>query len=133
MTSDPTSRFAGHSYISLESFRRTGQGVATPVWFAEEQGILYVYSEAASGKIKRIRNNPRVRIAPCDARGSLRGDWVEATARILDGDEARHADDLLNAKYGFMKRLLGFFAKFRPHPRAWLAIQPRAPENLVGR
>jgi len=123
MTLDATSRFAGHNYISLESFRKTGQGVATPVWFAEENGILYVYSEAASGKIKRIRNNPRVRIAPCDMRGRPRGDWVEATARILEGDAARHADDLLNAKYGFQKRLLAFFAKFRPRPRAWLAIR----------
>ncbi|HKO04722.1 MAG TPA: PPOX class F420-dependent oxidoreductase [Candidatus Acidoferrales bacterium] len=133
MTPDFTSRFAGHNYLSLETFRKTGQGVATPVWFAEERGILYVYSEAASGKIKRIRNNQRVRIAPCDMRGRLRGDWIEATARILAGDEARHADDLLNAKYGFQKRLLGFFAKFRPRPRAWLAIEASAPEVSGGR
>ena len=123
MTSEATSRFAGHNYLSLESFRKNGQGVATPVWFAEERGILYVYSEAASGKIKRIRNNPRVRVAPCDMRGGLRGDYIEAEARILEGDAARHADDLLNAKYGFQKRLLAFFAKFRPRPRAWLAIR----------
>jgi PPOX class probable F420-dependent enzyme len=128
-----TSRFARHNYISLETFRKNGQGVATPVWFAEERGILYVYSEAASGKIKRIRNNPRVRIAPCDARGRLKGERVVATARILEGDEARHADDLLNAKYRIMKRLLAFFAKFRPRPRAWLAIEASAPEASVGR
>jgi hypothetical protein len=117
-----TSPFAGHNYISLESFKRSGQGVAVPVWFAEEGGTLYVYSEAASGKIKRIRNNPRVRIAPCDMRGRLKGNRVEATARILAGDEARRADELLNAKYGFQKRLIGFFAKFRPRPRAYVAI-----------
>jgi len=110
--------------MSLESFRKSGQGVAVPVWFAERDGILYVYSEAASGKVKRIRNNPRVRVAPCDARGRLKGDWVEATARILEGDEARLADDLLNAKYGWQKRLLGFFARFRPRPRAYFAITP---------
>jgi len=133
MKPDAKSRFAGHNYISLESFRKTGEGVATPVWFAEERGILYVYSEAASGKIKRIRNNPSVRIAPCDMRGALRGDYIEATARILESDEAQHADDLLNAKYFLLKRLLGFFAKFRPRPRAWLAIQPAAPEGPGGR
>ena len=115
---------AGHSYISLESFKRSGQGVAVPVWFAEQDGILYVYSEAASGKVKRIRNNPRVRVAPCDARGRLKGDWMEATARLLDGEDALRADDLLNAKYGWQKRLLGFFARFRPHPRAYIAITP---------
>jgi len=116
------SPFAGRNYISLESFRKNGKGVAVPVWFAEEDGTLYVYSEAASGKVKRIRNNPRVRVAPCDMRGRVKGDWVDATARILEGVEARRADDRLNAKYRFQERLLGFFARFRPRPRAYLAI-----------
>jgi uncharacterized protein len=123
---EATSAFQGHHYISLESFRRNGQGVAVPVWFAEQNGILYVYSEAASGKVKRIRINPRVRVAPCDMRGRLRGEWADATARILEGDEARHADDLLNAKYGLQKRLIAFFARFRPRPRSYLAITPKA-------
>ena len=116
------SPFAGQTYISLESFKKSGQGVAVPVWFAEDAGTLYAYSEAASGKVKRIRNNPRVRVAPCDMRGRVKGEWVEATARILEGTEARRAEELLNAKYGFQKRLLAFFAKFRPRPRAYLAI-----------
>jgi uncharacterized protein len=124
MATEPRAHFAGQSYLSLESFRKNGQGVAVPVWFAEQNGILYVYSEAASGKVKRIRNNPRVRVAPCDMRGRLKGAWIEATAHILEGDEARHADDLLNAKYGFQKRLIAFFAKFRPRPRSYLAITP---------
>jgi len=132
MATDLTARFAGLNYISLESFRRNGQGVAVPVWFAEENGILYVYSEAASGKVKRIRNNPRVRVAPCDMRGRLKGDWVEATARILEGDEAKRADDLLNAKYS-LKRLFGFLAKLRPRPRAYLAIRLGAGEASGGR
>ncbi|HMD30674.1 MAG TPA: PPOX class F420-dependent oxidoreductase [Candidatus Acidoferrales bacterium] len=127
MTPDAPSRFAGQKYISLESFRKNGQGVATPVWFAEEGAILYAYTEAASGKIKRIRNNPRVRVAVCDMRGRVQGDWVEATARILEGEEARHADALLNAKYGFQKRLLNFLKKLlpTPRPRACIAIQPQ--------
>ncbi len=118
------SAFRNHKYISVESFRKNGAGVAVPVWFAEENGILYVYSEADSGKVKRIRNNPRVRVAPCDMRGRVKGNWVEATAHILEGAEARHADDLLNAKYPFQKRFLGFLAKLRPHPRAYIAITP---------
>ena len=128
MATDSTAQFSGQKYISLESFRKNGQGVAVPVWFAEENGILYAYSEAESGKVKRIRNNPRVRFAPCNMRGRLKGDWLHGTARILDGPEARHADELLKAKYGFQKRLLGFLAKFRPRPRAYLAIQPGAGE-----
>jgi PPOX class probable F420-dependent enzyme len=124
ITPNTGSPFAGRNYISLESFRKNGQGVAVPVWFAEEGATLYVYSEAASGKIKRIRNNPRVRVAPCDMRGRLQGGWVEATARILEGEEARRAEELLNAKYGWQKRLLAFFAKFRQRPRAYVAISP---------
>lgn len=127
-----TSAFAGHNYISLESLRKNGQAVAVPVWFAEEQGILYIYSEAAAWKVKRIRNNPRVRVATCDMRGGVKGDWVPATARILEGAEARHADDLLNAKYFVMKRVLGFFAMFRRHPRAYIAITPDASESVRG-
>ena len=126
MATNLTSTFSGRKYLSLESFRKNGQGVATPIWFAEDSGILYAYSEAGAGKVKRIRNNPRVRVAPCDARGRLEGEWVEAQARIVDGDEAGRAERLLAEKYGFQKRLLNFFAKvgalFSPRPRAYLAI-----------
>ena len=90
---------------------------------AEEDGQFFVYSEAQAGKVKRIRNNPRVRLAPCDMRGGLKGEWVEATARILEGQEASHASELLDAKYGWQKRLLGFLTRFRPRPRAYLAIR----------
>lgn len=117
-------QFAGQNYISLMTFRKGGEEVATPVWFAEQGGIFFVYSLADAGKIKRIRNNPRVRLAPCDARGGLRGEWAEGTARLLEGEEARRADDLLDAKYGWQRRLLGFFARFRPRSRAYLAIRP---------
>ena len=65
--------FSRHRYLSLETYRRTGQAVATPVWFVVDRDVIYVYSLATAGKVKRIRNNPRVRIAPCDARGRLTG------------------------------------------------------------
>lgn len=114
--------FSRHRYLSLETYRRTGQAVATPVWFVVDRDVIYVYSLATAGKVKRIRNNPRVRIAPCDARGRLTGAWVEATARIVDERDAAQAHDLLRAKYGWMKRLADLFRKLRPKPRAVLAI-----------
>jgi len=120
---NPAAAFAGENYISLMTFRKNGQGVATPVWFAEDSGVFFVYSLADAGKIKRLRNNPRVRMAPCSMRGRLKGEWVEATARILEGTEAAHANALLDAKYGWVKRLLGLFALVRPRPRAFLAIR----------
>src|SRR5260370_23304631 len=76
--------FAGHKYLNLETFKKSGQGVKTPVWFAAEPSVeldsndakLYVYTIGVSGKVKRIRNNPRVNVAPCDMRGELKGGWV---------------------------------------------------------
>ncbi|HSE38460.1 MAG TPA: PPOX class F420-dependent oxidoreductase, partial [Blastocatellia bacterium] len=85
MSYEKISQFAGEKYLNVETYRKTGVAVATPVWFAEEAGILYIYSLANAGKVKRIRNNPRVRIIPCDMRGKPKGEWVEARARVLDG------------------------------------------------
>ncbi len=116
-------RFAGHKYLSLETFRKTGVGVRTPVWFAENDGELLLYTLADSGKVKRIRNNPRVRIAPSDMRGKLLGDWSDATARFLDGHEARQANRLLNQKY-WLKCLFDWTSKLRKTPRVYLAIRP---------
>jgi hypothetical protein len=56
-------------------------------------------------------------------RGNLKGEWVDATARLLDDAESRRADDLLNRKYGWMKRTLNFLAKLRGHKRAAFAIE----------
>ena len=72
-----------HRYMSLATFRRTGAQVATPVWFAAVAGRLYVVSAGDSGKVKRLRNAARARVAPCDARGGVRGPWQDATARVI--------------------------------------------------
>jgi len=123
MSNDKLAQFAGRKYLNLESYRRNGQGVRTPLWFVEDDGALYFYTVAHSYKVKRIRNNPRVRVAPCDMRGKVRGEWAAATARRLGVAESRRADELLNRKYGLVKRILNFFAKIRGHERAAFAIQ----------
>ena len=123
MSNDKLAQFTGQKYLNLESFRKNGQGVRTPLWFVEDQGVLYFYTVAHSPKVTRIRNNPRVRIAPCDMRGKVKGDWLDAAARLLDEVEARHANELLNRKYGLTKRLLNLLAKLRGHQRAAFAIQ----------
>ena len=128
----PSSSFAPlqhHKYLNLETFRKSGQGVRTPVWFAPESPVglpqtLYVYSTAGSGKAKRIRNNPRVRVAPCGLRGDLRGDWIEARAEIVTGSEAQLGLRLLNRKYFPWKQLLNFFALFSRQARIVFAIRP---------
>jgi len=86
---------AGHKYLNLETFKKSGDGVKTPVWFAadpardlsSDAAQLYAYTTRNSGKVKRIRNNGRVRIAPCDMRGNLLGEWVDARAEIVTGAE----------------------------------------------
>lgn len=125
----PFARFGRHKYLNLETFRKNGQGVRTPVWFAGEPPagvpqILYVYSTDDSGKAKRIRNNARVRIAPCDARGRLRGEWAEARAEIVSGAEAECGMGLLDRKYSPWKQILGFFAMFSRSKRVVFAIRP---------
>jgi Pyridoxamine 5'-phosphate oxidase len=77
MPSPNRTPLAGHKYLNLESFKRDGTPVQTPVWFAEDHGLLYVYTLANAGKVKRIRRNPRIRIAPCTMRGTLIGPWVD--------------------------------------------------------
>jgi len=85
--------FEGQKYLNLETFKKSGEGVKTPVWFAAEpsakldsaEAKLYLYTIGVSGKVKRIRNNGRVRIAPCDVKGRVHGDWVDARAEIVTG------------------------------------------------
>lgn len=119
----------GQKYINLETFRKKGQGVRTPVWFAGEPQErppekLYVYSTSNSGKAKRIRNNGRVRVAPCDMRGKLLGEWIEGRAEIVNSQEAKHATQLLNKKYFPWKQILAFFALFSREKRIVFVIRP---------
>jgi hypothetical protein len=76
-------QFANQQYLNLGSYKRDGTPVQTPVWFAEDDGTLYIYTLANAGKVKRIRRNLRVRIAPCTMRGNVTGQWGEAKAHIV--------------------------------------------------
>jgi PPOX class probable F420-dependent enzyme len=120
--------FDGHKYLSLETFKKNGQGVRTPIWFAADPAAnsaqLYIYTVDNTGKVKRIRNNPRVRIAPCDRRGKILGEWIDATAQIVTKEEAVRGMRLLNQKYFPLKQILGFFALFSRQPRLVIALRP---------
>jgi len=100
------------SYINLETFRRDGRSVKTPVWFAAQGGHFYAFSEADAGKMKRLRNDPRVRVAACNVRGSVHGDWLSGTARRVDAKETIDAAyAALQAKYGWQMSLTNFFSR----------------------
>ena len=86
-------------YVSLTTYRRDGSPVSTPMWFVTEQGRFVLETDADAYKVKRIRRNPHVRIAPCDARGRPRGEAIDAEARILPEDERERVEALLARKY----------------------------------
>jgi hypothetical protein len=93
------SEIQGQKYISLITFRRDGSSVYTPVWFGEKNDKLYVMTRSDSGKYKRLRNNPRVRVAPCSMRGKISGPAYEATARILPAEDWPWARKPIERKY----------------------------------
>ena len=121
--SDKLNQFVGQRYISLETYRRNGGAVRTPLWFVEHSGELMFYTMAASGKAKRLQREQRVRVASCDARGTVKGGWVEGTTRSLEGEEARQVQAMLNRKYGWQRGLINLLARLRPRPRAGYAIR----------
>jgi PPOX class probable F420-dependent enzyme len=93
---------AQEPFINLTTFKRNGTAVPTPVWCVGRNGSLLVFSEADSGKVKRIRHDPHVRIAPCNFRGKPRGPAVDADATLVDDTDEVAA--LLAGKYGWMWR-----------------------------
>lgn len=115
--------FSRHKYISLETYRKSGQSVPTPVWFVESGNRLYVSTPASSGKIKRLRNNPKVRVAICDVRGNVKAGWVEGEARLVTGDEAEEAKGLLRKKYGIPWRVMEWLYRKRKWERAVIAVR----------
>lgn len=113
-------------YMALATFRRTGAEVRTPVWFAVADGKIYVFTAGESGKVKRLRRSSRARIAPCDARGQVRGAWSDGTARLVTEPRViERAHAALRAKYGWqawmgdlLSRLTGRIGR-----RAWIEIE----------
>jgi PPOX class probable F420-dependent enzyme len=113
MTRDTLARFANQQYVNLESFRKNGQGVRTPLWFVEAQGVLYMRTPAASAKVRRMRNNPRVRLVPSDVRGNPIGEWVDGEARLIPAEEAEWVNQLVKRKYGLFKRLIDLRSRLK--------------------
>jgi PPOX class probable F420-dependent enzyme len=96
---------SGHSYCVLVTYKRSGEPVPTPVWFGVDgQGRLYFRTFAPSVKVKRIRNQPRVRVAPCSLRGKPLGPAAEGSARVLGPDEEAHAEETIQSNYSLIRR-----------------------------
>ena len=107
------SNLTGQQFMSLATYRKTGVAVPTPVWFVDVNGSLFVTTESTSGKVKRLRNNGNVTVAPCKANGNVTGPAVDAQARILPPEEFKSAEQALKKKYGLQWYVFGLLARLR--------------------
>ena len=126
----------GFHCLNLTTFRKSGIPVATTVWFVLDDGKLYIWTAQDSGKVKRIRNNPLVSVAPSSHLGKARGPAIAAIARVLPAWEQETAQRLMNSKYGWQKRLFELVWRLRGQPHVYLELVPAelaAPTDGVQR
>jgi PPOX class probable F420-dependent enzyme len=121
---DTFAPLANQQFILLTTFRKDGRAVPTPVWFALDNGALYITTMRSSGKVKRIRHNSQVTVVPCDRRGNVIGDGKEypGHARELPASEHGRAHAILARKYGLMYRI--FMLLGRKSERTYLEVVP---------
>ena len=116
-------QFEGKSYMNIETFRKNGQGVKTPVWFVEDGASLRIWTFAGAGKIKRIRRDGTVRITPSDASGTPLGEWMPAHASADDSTESvQYVEKLMRKKYGWQFTIFNGLGKLRKSKSAVLKV-----------
>jgi len=113
LSRDALTQFLGQKYINLETYKKSGQVVHTPVWFVLDEEVIYVRTDKNSGKVKRVRNNSNVHIMPCNIRGRPKGEWIDGTVQIANDNESKRAKQLFNQKYGLRGKMLGIMYKLR--------------------
>ena len=120
---DRLSQFSQQRYLNLETYRKNGTPVRTPLWFVRRGSALFMRTPTDSFKVRRIGNNPRVKIIPCTMRGHARGTWLQERAELRDADESM---DWLNTefrrKYGVLKRLIDLYRSFKPEPTTVIRV-----------
>lgn len=117
---------SGPRYVNLETYRRDGRGVRTPLWCAVLDGTIVAFTNGRSGKIKRLRRESRVALASCDARGGIRSPWVEGSCEIVaDAEQERLAYDALQRKYGWLMRLTSLAAQIGGRRKNWKILRVR--------
>jgi len=102
-------QFLDQKYINLETYKKDGTPIRTPVWFVIDTDLIYVITRDSTGKVKRLRNNQNVRIVPCSFKGESKNEWVKGEAEMITGEEADKAIKLRKKKYGMFARLIGIF------------------------
>jgi PPOX class probable F420-dependent enzyme len=115
-------------FLSLTTFRKSGERVSNPMWVAQDGDALIMFTPQASGKVKRLRNSPRVELRPCNRRGRVK-DGVEPVAGVAevltDEDSLERATGIIRRKYGLGYRVvmaIERLIKFGPQKRVVLRI-----------
>ena len=125
MDTDEIEFLEGGNYISFATRRKSGEFVATPVWFAPAGGSYYVFSAGDAGKVKRLRNFSESRIAACTVTGTLTGEWIDTEAHLLHTPEEKDtALAALRRKYGWQMAIGDCFSKLtgKMRRRAYIRI-----------
>lgn len=107
MSSSVITPFLDEKYLNLETYRKNGQAVRTPVWFVIDNGTIYVTTPSTTGKVKRLAHSKNIRIVPSNMKGVPKGVWVGATAYFANEAESYQAIKLRKKKYGIMAKLIG--------------------------
>jgi hypothetical protein len=102
-------QFIDQKYINLETYKKDGTPIRTPVWFVVDNDLIYVITRDSTGKVRRLENNSDVRIVPCSFKGEPKNGWVKGKAEKIAGDTADKAIKLRKKKYGMSARLIGLF------------------------
>ena len=102
-------QFLDQKYINLETYKKDGTPIRTPVWFVIDKNLIYVITRDSTGKVKRLGNNQNVRIVPCSFKGEPKNEWVKGAAEKIRGEEADKVIKLRKKKYGMFARLIGIF------------------------
>ncbi|MGC2569949.1 MAG: PPOX class F420-dependent oxidoreductase [Candidatus Nitrosopolaris sp.] len=110
--SDRISTLSGHAYMNLETYRKNGMGIATPVWFTiGDDKMIYVVTRTGTGKVKRLRNDSKVRIVPCNMRGQPKAEWLNGNGTFASPEQLKLALIRRDKKYGFKAKLSGLFSR----------------------
>jgi PPOX class probable F420-dependent enzyme len=102
-------QFLDQKYINLETYKKDGTPVRTPVWFVIDNDLIYVITRDSTGKVKRLGNNQDVQIVSCSFKGEPKNEWIKGKAEKITGKEADIAIKLRKKKYGMSARLIGLF------------------------
>ena len=113
MTGDALAAFRGARYLAVTTFRRDGSRVSTPVWFVADGDRLLAWTAASSGKVRRLRADPRAELAPCTMRGRPLHPPVPGRGVLLPASDGARVHRLLNRKYPVAKRGLALFERLR--------------------